>query len=407
MIRLWVSVLAAAVIFFVLVSAPERSIAQSNNDVVSIRGRIVNGTPGVQVPGNLAVLMLVTGPDGALTETGQTAPGQGGLFEFADVEMIEGGSYTLSVDYGGVFYGTTLTTTELEQEITLTVFEPTRDATVISVGRHVMVLAAVDDKDRVVTAFEFAEVSNLSDRTLQPDLTNQARISFLRFALPPEASDLNVESTLRGGDIIAIPTGFALTSPVPPGEHSVVFNYSFPYDESSLSYRQSLVQGASVFQVLVPDRMTGVSVPGLTAVPPVNIQGTSYRTWEGLDIPPGLGIELVITGLPEPGVWTRFGNSVTDVMYWQIAIPSAVGATLASLLVWGLIQRNRPAVPHQVVSQRGSESTARASLVQAVARLDDQYQQGQLPRDEYQQQRQYLITEALGQTGEQEKTAGS
>ena len=390
--------LAAAVLVSVLVGGLERSLAQSNDDVISIRGTVVNGTPGAQLPSDLAVLMLVTGADGALTGTGQTSPNQEGLFEFSDVELVEGGSYTLSVDYDGVFYGVTLTASALEQDITLTVFEPTQDASVISVGRQVMVLADIDDKNRLVTAFEFAEVSNFSDRTLQPDLTDQAQISFLRFALPPNAADLNVESNLRGGDIIAIPTGFALTSPVPPGDHSIVFSYSFPYEGSSLSYRQSLPQGASVFQVLVRERLTGVSIPGLNPVPPVDIQGTSYRAWEGRDIPPGRGLELALTGLPEPGVWTRFSSSVTDGTFWQVAIPSAVGATLAALLLWGLVQRYRP-----TTSRQGAE---RASLVQAVAQLDERYQRGQVSEDEYQQRRKGLIAEALGNDDDQENTAG-
>jgi hypothetical protein len=400
--------LAAAVFVSVLVSGPGRGQAQSADDVISLQGRVVNGTAGAELPNGLAVLMLVTGTDGTLSGTGQTSPDPEGRFVFQDVKRVEGGNYTLSVDYDGVFYGTNLTLVGPEQDIILTVFEPTQDASVVSVGRHVMVLAAVDDKDRMVTAFEFAEVANLSDRTLVPDLTNQAQISFLRFALPPNASDLNVESSLRGGDIIAIPTGIALTAPVPPGDHSVVFSYSFPYEGSGLAYRQSLVQGAEVFQVLVPEGLTSVSVPGLAQIPPVNIQGTSYRAWEGRDFPPGRGLELAFTGLPEPGVWSRFGSSVTYGTFWQIAIPSAVGATLAALLLWGLVQRYRPAPAHHAGwPTTGQGSPERASLVQAVAELDERYQQGQVSEEDYRQQRQGLIARALEEASEPENTAGA
>ncbi len=401
--RLWLwpwLLLTTAVFVSVLVAGPERGLAQSADDVISIQGRVVNGTPGAELPSGLAVLMLVTGADGTLSGTGQTAPDQDGRFAFQNVELVEGGSYTLSVDYDGVFYGTNLTPADAEQDIMLTVFEPTQDASVVSVGRHVMVLAAIDGKDRTVTAFEFAEVTNLSDRTLLPDLTNQAQISFLRFALPPNAGNLNVESNLRGGDIIAIPTGFALTAPVPPGDHSIVFSYSFPYEGSGLAYRQSLVQGAEIFQVLVPEGLTGVSIPGLASVPAVGIQGTTYRAWEGRDFPPGRGLELALTGLPEPGVWTRFGNSVTDGTFWQIAIPSAVGATLAALLLWGLVQRCRPTPVHQTAGPTtGQESPERASLIQAVAELDERYQQGQVSEKEYRQQREGLVAEALEDSG--------
>jgi len=405
---LWMWLLLAVAVFVsVWVSSPGRGQAQNADDTISIQGRVVNGTTGAGLPSDLAVLMLVTGADGTLSGTGQTSPDQDGRFEFQDVALAEGGAYTLSVDYGGVFYGANVTQVGLEQDITLTIFEPTQDATVVSVGRHVMVLAAVDDKDRTVTAFEFAEVTNLSDRTLSPDLTNQAQISFLRFALPPNASDLNVDSDLRGGDIIAIPTGFALTAPVPPGDHNVFFSYSFPYEGSSLAYRQSLVQGAGVFQVLVPEGLTGVSVPGLAQIPAVMIQATSYRAWEGRDFPPGRGLELALTGLPEPGVWIRFSRSLTDGTFWQVAIPSAVGATLAALLLWGLVQRYRPApASHAAGPTGGQESQERASLVQAVAELDERYQQGQVSEEDYRQQRQGMIAMALGDADNPEDTAG-
>ena len=97
------------------------------------------------------------------------------------------------------------------------------------------------------------------------------------------------------------------------------------------------------FQVWVPEVIEGIEVQGLASIDPVNVQGTSYRAYEGRDFPPGQGLQLEITGLPLPGAWARFTATVKGGHFWQVAIPSALGATLAAMLLWGLIRGYGPA----------------------------------------------------------------
>ena len=99
--------------------------------------------------------MLVTGPDGQLRGTGQTLPDGEGRFRFDDVEPVEGGSYVLSVDYGGVFYGATLDLGELANDLALTVYESTQDVGVLAVERQVMVISDADEGERMASATEF------------------------------------------------------------------------------------------------------------------------------------------------------------------------------------------------------------------------------------------------------------
>ena len=390
---LLVLAMAAAAMYFV--AGAGNGYAQST-EAFSISGRVVNGTAGADLPGELVVLMLVTGPGGTLQGTGQTAADREGRFILDDVQPVPGGRYTLSVDYGGVFYGTTLTTEGLAQDVTLTIYESSQDVGIVGVTRQVMVLASVDKRNRTARALEFVQVANTTDLTLMPDLSTPAQVSFLRFALPPGASDLTVQSGLSAGDIISIGSGFALTAPVPPGVHDVDFSYSFPYQGDGVSYRQSLPQGAGIFQALVPASFEDVALPGMMPLESINIEGTAYRTWEARDIPPGRGLELVITGLPEPGIWDRLGYSVVGGAFWQIAIPSAVAAALAALLVWGVTQRRQPLLND---GEAPEDPTGRAGLVRAVAVLDERFQQGAVPEAEYQAQRQDIVSRLLEETG--------
>ena len=378
-------------------------------ETVEVSGKVVNGTAGFSAPGDLLVLMLVTGPDGTLTGTGQAPAEPDGSFVFDDVRLVSGGVYTFSVDYGGVFYGLTLTSEQLAGEQVIAVYEPTEDAGIITVDRQVMVVTGFDVSQRMATVTEFVRFTNPTDRTLQPNLetARPGMFSFMRFALPPDAADVTVQSSLRGGEIISVGSGFALTAPVPPGEHSVDFAYTFPYEDGSMAYRNSLPQGADIFQILVPDRWEGVEISGLEARPPVGIQEGVYRAWEGREIPPGPGVELRLDGLPQPGIAARIGAELSGSNFWLTAIPSAMGVVLLGLLVLGLLRRNRPAVsagggvdgatapPYGERPER-ERSPRRSAIVSALAALDNRYEDGELDEADYLSRRSELVARALG-----------
>ena len=375
----------------------------SAQETISIRGKVVNGTAGFSVPDGLVVLMLITGPDGTLAGTGQTVAAPDGSFAFDDAQRVAGGAYTLSLDYGGVFYGLTLAPGELSGEQVITVYEPTEDAGIIVVDRHVMVVTGFDVTQRMATVTEFVRFANPTDRTLKPNLetARPGMFSFMRFALPPDAANVTVQSNLQGGEIISVGSGFALTAPVPPGEHSVDFAYTFPYQGGEVAYRNSLPQGASIFQILVPDRWEGIEISGLDSRPPVGIQEGVYRAWEGRGIPAGPGVELRIDGLPQPGVLASVGATLSGSSFWLTAIPSAMGAFLLALLALGLARRYRPAfATDSTLSFSESDmglSPQRSVIVSALAALDNRYHNGELEEADYLAHRSELVAEALGE----------
>ena len=385
------------------------SASTPTQETVSIQGRVVNGTAGLPVPDSLVVLMLITGPDGTLTGTGQTVAASDGTFVFEDVLQVAEGAYTLSVDYDGVFYGMTLAPDELAGEQVITVYEPTEDAGIMVVDRQVMVITGFDVPQRTATATEFVRFTNPTDRTLKPNLetARPGMFSFMRFALPPDASNVTVQSDLRGGEVISVGSGFALAAPVPPGQHSVDFAYTFPYQGGEVAYRNSLPQGADIFQILVPDSWESVEISGLNSRQPVGIQEGVYRAWEGRDIPAGPGVELRLEGLPQPGMFTRIGGTLSGSAFWLTAIPSVMGAALVALLALGLLRRYRPAtvleegVDSSTYSPSGGgsgwgRSPQRSAIISALAVLDESYGDGELDEADYLQQRAELVALALG-----------
>ena len=379
------------------------SASPTAQETVAVRGKVVNGTAGFSVPDGLVVLMLITGPDGTLAGTGQTVAAPDGSFAFDDAQRVARGAYTLSLDYGGVFYGLTLTPDELSGEQVITVYEPTEDAGIIVVDRHVMVVTGFDVTQRMATVTEFVRFANPTDRTLKPNLetARPGMFSFMRFALPPDAANVTVQSNLQGGELISVGSGFALTAPVPPGEHSVDFAYTFPYADGSTAYRNSLPQGARIFQILVPEQWESVEISGLDARPPVGIQEGVYRAWEGREIPPGPGVDLRVDGLPQPGVLASVGATLSDSSFWLTAIPSAIGAFLLALLALGLARRYRPVVATDSTLSFSESDMGlppqRSVIVSALAELDNRYHNGELEEADYLAHRSELVAEALGE----------
>ena len=363
---------------------------------VIVKGDVVNGTQGAgPFAAELPVLLLLSAQDGSLAATGQTTTDTAGRFRFDQVDLLEGGTYTLGVEYAGVLYRTSLTAQGLEDEIQLTVYETTEDVSVVAVTRQVMVVSDVDEQGRQVAATELVRLVNRGDRTLLPAPLESGRMSFLRFSLPSQASELIVQSDLPPGEVISVGTGFALTSPVAPGDHAIEFSYLFPYSGDRVSYRQNLPQGAEIYQVLVPEHLPAVQVTGLESVALVDIQGSLYRTWEGRNIPPGGGPELELVHLPQPGLLARLENSFTNDTLWRNAIPVAAAAALAFLLLFGAFKAPRGAAAQGVPAPRDTIRDRSRASVQAIAELDERYQRGEVAEDRYQRTRQGLKSQVL------------
>ena len=363
-------------------------------ETFTIRGTVFNGTAGAELPSEVPVLLLVSDEADGLVFTGQALTEPDGRFQFADVPRTDRGIYALSVAYEGVFYDNSLSFQEVLDEVRLTVYETTQDASVVRVTRQVLVIASIDKKDREISAIEFVQLNNNSDRTLLPDLTKPGQLSFLRFALPLRADELNVRSNLPGGDVVSIGTGFALTSAVSPGDHSLEFSFRFPYTGDGVSYRQSLPQGADVYQVLVPQRLAQVEVRPLKPIQSIGIETSEFRVWEARGFELGQGTVLELSNLPQPGLASRLQKSITDGTFWKAAIPGAVGVILALLLLFGAFK-----APRRASSAGGTSSddldrdlAQREALVREVASLDEEFQRGNLTEADYHHQREALIT---------------
>ena len=366
--------------------SPQLANAQEafHQQTITLKGQVVNRTEGATLQPGLQVTLHSFSQSSGAFITQDAATDDSGSFVFRDVELMQEGGYAVTMDYADAPYRTLVRPEDLGKRLELVVYETTQDISVIRVVSQALILTGVDPREQMITAAILVNLSNESDRTLLPDLTNvgPGRFSFLRFSLPPQAEELDVQSDLMGGQIIPMGSGFAMTAPVTPGEHSISFSFRFPYQGNALSYKQSLLQGADVFRVLIPQQLSEIGVATMEPVPPPSAAGVSYLVWESTDLAPGQGVEVELANLPRANPLSRWGRVAIQAAFWQVALPVALGAVLAGLLIYGGVLGIRRADGGDGRARgRGLSElppTSRAKLIDEIAVLDNGFQQGEI-----------------------------
>jgi hypothetical protein len=379
-------------LLFAMVFYPPAIVNAQGSGAVKVQGIAVNGTERGAIPASAPISLHAIDPVAGRVATYNSATDEEGRFVFEEVAPVAGGSYVVVMDYAGMRYSELLESSELDDPVEFTVFDITRDIGVINVQRQAMIIADIDERERQIQVLEVLGLRNGSDRTLLPELTNitnPADINFLRFSLPADATDLSVQSSLPGGDTIPMGTGFAVTAPVSPGEHEVTYTYRFPYQGEAVTFSQRLIQGAERYQVLAPVSLSQLQVSPLEPRPRIEVGGVSYLVWEAEQIPPGQGVVLQFSRLPQPSLTDWAITYLSGSQLWLTAIPAALALALGVLLLWAWYCAPRSA--RQKIAVDVAEQSRRQSLVQAIAALDDRFERGQVPEDEYLPRRQELM----------------
>ncbi len=331
-----------AVVLVVLSGGPAATHAQSPG-TVSVTGMVVNGTEGGGTPAGVTVLLHRFGAGSGSIDTYEETADADGTFRFDRVPaMSDGDSLALAVDYGETRYTEVLSQSDVSEPVVLTVYEFTRDVGVVVTTEQSIIVAGIDSATRRMAAVQLFTLENRGDTTLVPDLSAPPMIgqfSFLRFSLPPAATDLDVSTNLVGGEVIPVGTGFAITAPVPPGRHQVSFTFTVPYDGNEVAWRDNTLQGAESLNLLIPTEFGNIGVGGLMPDDGFTVGEVTYRAWGAENLAPGDGVSITLSGLPEPTWIDKVGNPLSEARFWFGALPVMVGIALAGLLGWGIWRR--------------------------------------------------------------------
>ncbi|MSQ13772.1 MAG: hypothetical protein EXR47_06555 [Dehalococcoidia bacterium] len=367
----------------------ESAAAQQTADV---RGSVVNGTADASVPADLSVSLVAQSGDSLLDRRETTTDAQG-QFVFTDVTVQPDAAYFLGVEYQGVTYTVRVEPQQPDASWRLVVYETTHDMAQVRIAEDTLFIPRTDEQRRNLLALEIVRVQNLGDRTFVPDLSRPQDMAFLRFSLPPNATELDVQSTLRGGNIVPVDRGFALTTPLPPGNHDILFNYLAPYSGSTLRYERTFPFGATSFEMLMGEEAGKVSATGLQESTPVVIEQKRYLRFTGANLSAGARVEMTFSDLPRPSLARRIISPFQGGTVAKVGIPILAALVLAGVLVLAILRRRERATrgAPEPVPSGATEAQSRDDLVRGVAELDDRFAGGGLSQEDYQSQRAGLM----------------
>ena len=353
--------------FMLLLVVAGGTAAAQDGSTITVEGTVLDGTAGGHVaPGLPVFLVSSAGPEYEL----QAVTDEDGKFSFDSPPPPSGERLGVSIQYQGAVYGAIVQVVQgLTLPMTIRVYDSSDDEMLLEASSASLLFARADKATQTLWALEIVKLVNDSDRTYVP---GPGPMQLLRFGLPPEADDLTVDTGLIGADVLQVDRGFAITAPVPPGEHEVMYAYSIPYDGTEMEFTKSLPYGADGLRILVPEEVGGLSGPG--EVERVTIGDRPYRLLTGSDLPRGAKVPFQLVSLPQASLGDRALQGVRWVRLEYAAVVG-LGLVMAALIAFALVSRSP------------RESVERVRLVRVIASLDAAFEAGELGRSEYERAR--------------------
>jgi hypothetical protein len=331
----------------------------------SVTGMILNASAGASLPADLEVTLLGYDGEQEVVEESATV-GSDGRFTFEDLKYVPGRLFFTMVHHEGLSYRSDVahvTSDGTPLDLPITIFETTNDPSAMRVERlHLIVDFPAEGLLRVV---ELWVLANDSDRVLTIPL---------QIALPEGATNLSFEDGVLGGRFEISDRGFVDLEPIPPGtglDH-LVFGFDLPISRS-MDFDQQMLHPVDAVAVLLP--ADGPQVSGLLD--------------RGVQDVGGLRMQSFTTGALSPEETLSFRVS---------AAPSGSGPPIEAIVGAGaLVIAALVAVRFWIAAQRSPLRTGQDSFVEAIARLDDDYEEGSISEDEWSRKRDRLKRQALDQ----------
>ena len=281
---------------------------------VRLEGIVHNGTEGRGVPADLEINAVQTSSSGSEVDRATVEVSRAGHFSLPPMNARRAERVVVSVRYKGVSYRTTAELGAGSRPIRLTIFEPTRDASVIAVRSDTSVATLEDDDELAV--LHLLRVNNDSDRTYIGE-TSEGRPAVLRLPLPSRAFDLRAIEGLTHEAITDIDGGVASGNPLQPGETRMSFSYGVLGADAGWALGHPVHYPTPRADVLVqPDLF--VRAPG-RHLGSLDFDGRRYRQFEFGPLLEGQEIAVAVTA----------PRSSTPWMAWALAALLAVAAAVA------------------------------------------------------------------------------
>jgi hypothetical protein len=204
----------------------------------------------------------------------------------------------------------------------------------------------------------------------------------LYLPLPQGHSNMSQVQGLNAAYVHVDASGLSYLTPLPPGEHQIVYTYNLPWHDSLATILVERTLGTAMLDVLVEDEHLHAS-SDLAFGGRVSIEPHIFAHFRGANLEAHSRSWLQLTPRQTSASWLHIGA------YGLIVGIVLLGVCIPLRDVW-----HGPAQPeHREThvlqhTQRSDVKGAGRYLLQSIARLDDEYENGIVDADTYQQRRQ-------------------
>lgn len=336
-----------------------------------IEGRLFNRTVSGSNTGGQPVTLIIY-LDDIETGTRDTLTDNSGSFRFEGLDTTPGFSYRVQTSFQSVDYNSEkLEFVEGSANLTtiLPVFDSTEnDNDIVITSSHVIIY--VNEGQLYIT--EFLMFRNDSDRTYigKPYSGNVSQRETLRLSLPMDAQDLQIGNEFTDSYIRLDSGGFIDTVPVQPGTREMAFSYVTEYVDGEYTYLQDVFYPIGSMEVLVNGNVSITESELMAENEPFQSQGESFQHYTASGLTPGQQLSLVLSETASTGQINPFWIVVTVVLM------------IAAVLLVYYLRRGKG-----VVLERKETGDDVEELLNIIASLDDNYENGIIDENEYRELR--------------------
>jgi hypothetical protein len=340
----------------------------------TISGKVVNGSPGAEIDEVPAVTLEAYSPGNPQPVVIQGVTDEEGNYRFTSLDTDSNISYYIAAEYkGAIYYSEELNysgeSPDIESDIT--VYEQTESDTDISIALSHTIITT-ESEGIVVT--EFFIIENTGDYSFIGSGTVIGTSSLtMLFPMPDIAQGIEV-----GGDIAGQVTftnqGLVYSGAIRPGFMTATYSYHLHELGSKYSLQRNIAYPQARYELLVQG-IDNLSADPLTRQDPLVIENVSYQYYTATAIPAGQIVEIELS----------LGTDGTQII---LVVGGALILAIAGFIL--ISRQNRKG--QAVVRDSGDDYT---SLLNRIARLDDQYEAGDIAETDYQAKRDALKKAAL------------
>ena len=261
-------------------------------------------------------------------------------FEFNKVIIDEAFTYFLMITHQDIPTIVFIEEIDDPKDIIVTVYDRVFTPKDIDVIDYSIMIPHISPESDIISVLGLISFTNNSNSTYFADLTdpNTSGLNLLRFSLPENFENLSVDSDLPPGNVMQIPTGFALSNPVPPGQHQILYSYSMPRNTGSIKYNIRLPFGSEKFKMLIPQK-SKIETDYNLLKDSTLVDDKTYEILQGQDIGKGEVIVIDLINITKPGAWKKitFFVEKNSVPFF---VGSATGLILIFILIFSFLRSN-------------------------------------------------------------------